>query len=370
MPSAYAKLIRAAERAGALLALQLAVTERCNLGCAHCFWGRQQHPGLSLATYRRVLEDATSLGALFLKLTGGEPLLRTDLLEIVRAARHLSYAVSIDTNGTLVTPALAAGLAEVGLFEVGVSLHAANALDHERITGRQGSFRAALDGVRALREQGLRVRIKCSVLAQAHGGWRGLPELARGLGCAISLDPLIFPREGAGAPTRAIEGAVSPEEQEEALRVQLSAERSTHAAAPSAPGEPDPSAEGSPQAPGERAPCGAGTWSLDVRPDGEVRPCTQWDLALGSVANEPLAAIWTRARRSLGRLRRDAVEGCSACELFERCGQCPALQARMEGDWRKPTALVCTRARQWERVRQSGQTPGARDDEPHAACDH
>lgn len=372
MPSAYAALIRAAEGAGGLLALQLAVTERCNLRCSHCFWSRQLHPGLELARYRSLLAEAAALGGLFLKITGGEPLLRPDLLDIVGAARAQAFAVSIDTNGTLLSPALGRALGELGLLEVGVSLHAADAASHERITGVRGSFDAALAGIRTLRSNGIRVRIKCSVLAEAAGGWRGLPALAARLGCSLSLDPLIFPREGApadAASSAALASSAAPsDEQEEALRLQHAVE----GAAGSKPSPRSRSADGPAPAqedPGARPPCGAGTWSVDVRPDGEVRPCTQWARPLGDVCQESLVTIWARTRREVGPLRRDAVCGCSQCEHFARCGQCPALQERLQGDWRTPTPLVCRRAALWHRIRTT--TPGtAHVDEPGSSCDH
>jgi GTP 3',8-cyclase len=152
--------------------LRVSITDRCNYKCVYCRTGEvgAQYPELRIDEYLRLIEIFVSLGITKVRLTGGEPLLRRNVVELVRdlaqlrtpAGRRLDLALT--TNGHLLE-SLATSLKAAGLNRVTVSMDAVDAATFERITRVEGSFQAVLAGVRAARDAGLTpLKINCVLL--------------------------------------------------------------------------------------------------------------------------------------------------------------------------------------------------------------
>lgn len=135
---------------------------RCNLTCVHCYAtsaDRDFAGELSTDEVFAVMEQLKACGVPALVLSGGEPLLRPDILAIGRRAKELGFYTGLSSNGTLITPALAAALADVGFDYVGVSLDGMEAT-HDRFRRLDGGFRRALAGLRLARDAGLKVGVR------------------------------------------------------------------------------------------------------------------------------------------------------------------------------------------------------------------
>ena len=141
------------------------VTRRCNLKCLHCYAQATAGPAQDELSHQAALDllrDLKDFGAPVILFSGGEPLLRPDLFDLVdRAVAHGMRAV-ISTNGTLISRDLAWRLKDLGLSYVGISLDGAAAV-HDRFRGESGSFAAAMAGVRHCREMGLKVGLRFTV---------------------------------------------------------------------------------------------------------------------------------------------------------------------------------------------------------------
>ena len=165
--------------------LRISVTDRCNYRCVYCRNGEDEvKPSeLPLADYARMVRVFASLGIEKVRLTGGEPLLRRGLVELVSELSRLRtpegrpIELALTTNGHLLAP-LAKPLRAAGLDRVTVSMDALEPERFARITRVPGSFEHVLRGVRAAAEAGLGpVKINCVVLR----GWNDdqLAPLAR-----------------------------------------------------------------------------------------------------------------------------------------------------------------------------------------------
>ncbi len=152
--------------------LRVSITDRCNYKCVYCRTGENgaQYPELQIEEYLRLIELFVGLGITKVRLTGGEPLLRRGLLDLVRElARMRTFEgqpldIALTTNGHLLDR-LAAGLKAAGLARVTVSMDAVDGPIFERITRVPGSFQAVLAGVRAARAAGLTpLKINCVLL--------------------------------------------------------------------------------------------------------------------------------------------------------------------------------------------------------------
>ena len=152
--------------------LRVSITDRCNYKCVYCRTGEvgAQYPELSIQEYLRLIKLFVDLGITKVRLTGGEPLLRRGLVELVQELAALRTLwnepldLALTTNGHLLD-GLAAPLKAAGLNRVTVSMDAVDAPTFERITRVPGSFDVVLNGVRAARAAGLTpVKVNCVLL--------------------------------------------------------------------------------------------------------------------------------------------------------------------------------------------------------------
>lgn len=156
----------------AITDLRVSVTDRCNYKCVYCRTGNEgaQYAELPIADYLRLVRVFVGLGIEKVRLTGGEPLLRKGLTELIRdlAALRTSAGnkldIAITTNGHLLE-GLAAELKNAGLSRITVSMDAVDAATFERITRVPGSFERVLRGIRAAQGAGLApVKVNCVLL--------------------------------------------------------------------------------------------------------------------------------------------------------------------------------------------------------------
>jgi GTP 3',8-cyclase len=152
--------------------LRVSITDRCNYKCVYCRTGElgAQYPELEIEEYLRLIALFVSLGITKVRLTGGEPLLRHGLLDLVRALARLRTLagrpldLALTTNGHLLD-SLAQPLKDAGLNRITVSMDAVDAHPFERITRVPGSFAAVLSGIRAARAAGLApLKVNCVLL--------------------------------------------------------------------------------------------------------------------------------------------------------------------------------------------------------------
>jgi cyclic pyranopterin phosphate synthase len=152
--------------------LRVSITDRCNYKCVYCRTGEvgAQYPELDIEEYLRLIRLFVDLGIEKVRLTGGEPLLRAGLLDLIRELGQLRTLggepldLALTTNGHLLE-GMAGALKNAGLQRVTVSMDAVDAEVFERITRVPGSFDKVLRGVRAAREIGLTpLKINCVLM--------------------------------------------------------------------------------------------------------------------------------------------------------------------------------------------------------------
>jgi cyclic pyranopterin phosphate synthase len=142
-----------------LLNLRIAVTKRCNLTCSYCHGEGEENSAqnprneMTLEEISRIVKTAVSLGICRVKLTGGEPLMRRDIVEIIKGISgvHGLKDLSMTTNGTLLAP-LARELHSNGLKRVNISIPTLAEQEFRKLTG--GNAKDALEGVAAAVEVG------------------------------------------------------------------------------------------------------------------------------------------------------------------------------------------------------------------------
>ncbi len=146
--------------------LDLHITNRCTIKCDYCCFSsnRKKLEELSTDELKKVMRDAVSLGCEHIHFTGGEPLLRHDIGDLIAYAKSLDLKIRMQTNGMLLTKETAKRLYDLGLESVMISLDSDNRQVHDSIRG-MGTWEKALEAIKIAKEIGLKVRVN-SVLTK------------------------------------------------------------------------------------------------------------------------------------------------------------------------------------------------------------
>lgn len=140
-------------------------TKRCNLSCRHCYsnsTGESALYELSTVEGKALINDLAAFGSPVLLFSGGEPLLRRDLFELIDEAVSKGMRAVISTNGTLIDAEMAVRLKEARLSYVGVSLDGMEEVN-DRFRGRKGAFREALQGIGNCKRAGIKVGLRFTI---------------------------------------------------------------------------------------------------------------------------------------------------------------------------------------------------------------
>ena len=170
------------------------VTKQCNLYCQHCYASadREVAPGeLTTAEGKRLLDDLASYDVPVVLFSGGEPLVREDLIELVGYAADRGIRPVLSTNGTLITPETAIELREAGLKYAGISVDGMPERN-DRFRGREGAFDAAVRGIEASLDAGIKTGLRYTITERNVADLEAVVELLHEIGvdrfCFYHLD--------------------------------------------------------------------------------------------------------------------------------------------------------------------------------------
>ncbi|MBI5572014.1 MAG: 12,18-didecarboxysiroheme deacetylase [Desulfomonile tiedjei] len=141
------------------------VTRRCNLRCVHCYShsdDRLYEGELNLDEGKALIDDLAEFGSPVVLFSGGEPLIRKDILELIRHAADRGRRAVVSTNGTLITRPVAEKLKEIGLSYVGISLDGLEKV-HDAFRGFPGTFQRVMAAIGHCQAVGLKVGLRFTI---------------------------------------------------------------------------------------------------------------------------------------------------------------------------------------------------------------
>lgn len=325
------------------------LTAACNLECGHCrrldVSRTLMKDDLTTAEAKGVIEGIARAGKPILVFSGGEPLMRPDLFELVEHARGQGLQVSLATNGTLIDEALARQIVDAGIQRVAISIDGADATTHDDFRRQPGSLAAALAGFRRLRVLGMSMQINCTVTKHNVHQVDDLYALALAEG-ADALHVFMLVPVGCGV-TIASTHMLPATEYERILGwlYQRAQEKKIHCRATCAPHyfrviRQEARREGTQMPQYARhgmaamtKGCLAGSAICFVSHKGQVFPCGYLPLEAGNVKTTPFDEIW-RGSALFHQLRNDDLLGgkCGRCEYRKVCMGCRARAFYETGD--------------------------------------
>jgi len=141
------------------------ITQTCNLNCIHCYAhavSKRSENEFTGEQARAVIDDLAEFGAPVILFSGGEPLMRRDLVDLASYAVDKGMRAVISTNGTLITKDKAKELKRVGLSYVGVSLDGMQEIN-DRFRGKKGAFEGAIRGIKECQDAGIKVGLRFTI---------------------------------------------------------------------------------------------------------------------------------------------------------------------------------------------------------------
>lgn len=299
-------------------------TRECHLKCKHCYRdaGEKDAAELSTAEGKALVEEIAKAGFKILILSGGEPLLREDIFELVAHARSVGLRPVFGTTGTTITTEVARKLKEAGAACIGISLDSAGPKIHDEFRQVPGSWQAAVEGMRNCREVGLPFQVHTTVVEQNYGEFEAITDLAIAEG-AVAHHVFFLVPTGRGKDIEA--DALRERQYEQLLHRILKKQKEV-------PIELKPTC--APQfmriarqmgmSMRFSRGCLAGTAYCCIIPGGDVHPCPYLPVKVGNVREMPFSEIW-RGAKMFKELRSDSLGGkCGTCDHKEVCGGCRA----------------------------------------------
>ena len=285
----------------------------CNQKCLHCYAAGQplaEVAELDTDQWLAVIEKCRAAGIPQLTFTGGEPTLRRDLVQLVKAAQW--FVTRLNTNGRLLTPVLCKELHEASLDAVQVTLYSADPAVHNTLVGAEG-WADTVEGIKNALAAGLNVSIN-TPLCSLNRDYRATLAFAHGLGVRYATCSGLIPA-GNAAEGQSIATRLRPEELTETLRpaMEYAAAHGLEVNFTSPGWLPD----GTLRALGftEIPSCGACLSNMAVGPDGTVLPCQSWlsGEGLGDMLHTPWARIWNSP--VCRRIRQQSAKMEHLCQL-------------------------------------------------------
>ena len=322
------------------------VTQACNLACDHCRADAQpvRHPEeLTTKEGKRLLEQAREFGdGQLVVLSGGDPLARPDLLELVEYGTELGLRMTLTPSGTSsLSPAVVEDLADAGVRRMALSLDGATAETHDEFRGESGSFEQTVEAAEAAREAGLPLQINTTVCASTAAELPALRDRVSDLGALLWSVFFLVP-VGRGR----LLDPVSPERAEEILTwlSDVSEESPFGVKTTEAPHyrrvaiqrHRDASEAPPEDGIGRRLGITAGDGFAFVSHTGELYPSGFLPQSAGSVHEEDLVDLYRESDLFRSLRDPDALGGkCGACEFRHVCGGSRSRAYAHTGD---PTA--------------------------------
>jgi len=331
------------------------MTPTCNLNCVHCrASSTMDRPCGELSTEesKKMIDEIGAFSSPVLIMTGGEPLLRTDLCELAVYAKEKGLKPVLATNGTLVDIPTAERLKEAGIMRTSISIDGATAEAHDSFRGQKGAFEGSIRGMRNLRKVGMPLQINTTITKRNIEEIPRIAKLALAEG-ASALHIFLLVPTGRG---KEIEGdEISPKKYEEILNwfydeqkeleINLKATCAPHyfrimkQRAKAEGGMPANVQKHSGHHPGHPMQsmtkgCLGGSGFCFVSYKGDAMPCGYLPVSAGNVRVDGFEKVWYEGKIFQDLRDTSLLKGkCGACEYKNICSGCRARAYANDGDY-------------------------------------
>lgn len=303
------------------------VTNRCNLYCDHCYRnaGVEDNNELTTEEGKALLDEIAKSGFKIMIFSGGEPLMRKDIYELISYAAKIGLRPVLGSNGMFITKEVAEKLVESGLKAVGISLDSLNKNKHDKFRKLDGAWRDTLYGMKNCRDAGLAFQIHNTIMNWNRNEAIDIIDFSVAIGAAAYYPFFLVPTGRGESIEKEILEASEYEELLTSImkkKQQIDIEIKPTCAPQflriaNSLGLKLRFSRG----------CLAGINYCIISPKGDVQPCAYLKEVAGNVRETPFSEIW-RDSKVFNELRTEDYKGvCGECKHKKICGGCRARAA-------------------------------------------
>ena len=285
------------------------VTQRCMCQCIHCYLADQNINELDIHEISDLFEQLKNIGVINLGITGGEPFLRTDLVDILKLTYKHHFFVCILTTGILIDQEKIEWLKKYHIWNLEISLLGATSQTHDSIMRYPGAFDKTINSIKILKKENINITLKSTILKENYHELDLMEKLAHSLNSPFQaniniaaktdhnlapLDHLITLDELKKIKSKNIISGIIPDED---------------------------------FSNGALLTCNAGKTIIGIDPKGEIFPCLLFRHPLGNIRNNKIENILINNPspflQELRNIKDNDVKECFNCDLKKFCRRCP-----------------------------------------------
>jgi radical SAM protein with 4Fe4S-binding SPASM domain len=311
------------------------VTKKCNLYCKHCY--RESSPEvitdseLTTEEGKKLLEEMYGAGFRIIVFSGGEPLLREDIFDLIQYADTLGMITLMGSNGTLITEAIAKKLKSNGLKAIAISIDHIDPIIHNTFRGSDQAFDQAVSGISHCMRAGLNVQVNCTITKENLLHLDQIMDFTSNIG-ASSCHMLFLVDVGRGKNLS--DTLLSKPEYKYAINQIIDKQLDIRIKPTCAPQyKVEALLKGVVSGPNIRG-CIAGISYCSILPNGDVHICPYAPIKVANVREETFDDIWKY--NEIFKQLRDFTQykgKCGNCQYIHLCGGCRARAYNNSGDW-------------------------------------
>jgi AdoMet-dependent heme synthase len=310
------------------------VTRECNMKCSHCYINattKKLDNELTTKEAKELMNQIYEVSRPLLILSGGEPLLRPDILELIEYGSSKGLKMGLGSNGSLIDDIMARKLKAAGITTVSISLDSYIQQQHDEFRGITGAWQKSIDACKALRKNNVLVQVNTTLTQQNYSQIDDIMSLAESIGVENFHLFFLVPT---GRATKITD--ITPQKYEDMI-TNTFAKVSKHTlnVRPSCAPQFMRIAKGMGLDMRQwiRG-CIASFYYCRIYPNGDVTPCPYLPIKLGNVREKSFKEIWFKST-ILNELRNpNCLKGkCGACEYRQLCGGCRARAYGLSSDF-------------------------------------
>lgn len=307
----------------------MAITHRCNLNCAHCYANPVRDIGeLSYTEICKIIDKIVDAGCLFLLITGGEPLIRSDFLDIYKYAKKRGLLITIATNATLINDKIIKCLNRFHPYKIGITLYGFSEGTYQKVTNKKNMFKECLDNILLVHKNNLPLELKTFLLKDNAKDVEKMQNFAKDLGLTLKINQNIVPMLNGSKKSLSV--ALSPKE---LVAFNFNNKEIKDAIIKNFK-------EKIPTNKDNLFLCSAGKSSFYINPLGHLQICNVFQYPKYNLLNGSFEEGWSIIKKIIMK-KRPKRNKCRECKLIGFCRPCPGVSLLESKQLNDPYSYRC-----------------------------
>lgn len=309
------------------------LTSKCNLRCAHCYsLPFIKSPHMSYEEICNIVDQLADAGVLYLFITGGEPLIREDFIDIYLYIKRKGILTTVFSNGTLISDDVCKIFQEYPPMSIDVTLYGATEETYDSITGIKGSYKRCFDGLERLKAINTCISLKTILMKDNFHQLELFKSIANKFNARFRYSTLIFPR--LNGDTKVLNLRL-PADQVVQYDIDDQYRRKAWN---------DFIAENEPPSKTETEflyMCGAALTTFHIDYSGNLCACVRERKFQFNLQELGFSEAWHQLTGVIRGIKSSNNYRCKECQFLMVCDQCPAISRDETGDPENPSSYIC-----------------------------